>query len=100
MPATGFYEWQREGRGKQPYVIWLSDQGRCGFASRWDSWRDERGQEGRTDAIITATPNGLVAPALHKNCPTACGSSDQGVLSCSQRSTSGAPAAASVPCPL
>jgi putative SOS response-associated peptidase YedK len=68
VPATGFYEWKRAGRGKQPYFIRLKDGELFGFAGLWDSWRDERGEEVRTYTIITTTPNDLVAP-IHDRMP-------------------------------
>ena len=79
VPATGFSEWQQEGGGTQPSVIRLTDQGCFGFAGRWDSWRDERGQEVRTDAIVTTTPDDLVAP-IHDRLPVVLRGATTGAL--------------------
>jgi putative SOS response-associated peptidase YedK len=38
VPASAFFEWQRQGRGsKQPYLIRRRDGERIGFAGLWES---------------------------------------------------------------
>src|SRR5215471_18746117 len=40
IPADGFYEWKRSGRGKRPYYIQAGDQNPVMFAGIWDRWRN------------------------------------------------------------
>jgi len=43
IPADGFYEWQRNGKAKQPYCFEVNDGELFAFAGRWDRWeRSER----------------------------------------------------------
>ncbi len=38
IPVDGFYEWKREGAGKQPYRIHMQDGGVFVFAGLWEAW--------------------------------------------------------------
>ena len=70
VPASGFYEWKREGRGpKRPYLIRCKDGEPIGFAGLWETWRDPSGGEAvETCTIITCEPNELMA-GLHDRMP-------------------------------
>ena len=70
VPASGFYEWQRQGRGpKQPYLIRRKDGEPIGFAGLWEGWRDPAsGEAVESCTIITCAPNELVAE-LHDRMP-------------------------------
>jgi hypothetical protein len=70
VPASGFYEWQRQGRGpKQPYLIRRRDGEPIGFAGLWESWEDRAtGEVVETCTIITCEPNALMAK-LHDRMP-------------------------------
>ena len=70
VPASGFYEWQRQGRGaKQPYLIRRKDSLPIGFAGLWESWEDRAtGEVVETCTIITCPPNALMAE-LHDRMP-------------------------------
>jgi putative SOS response-associated peptidase YedK len=39
IPADGFYEWQRNGKTKQPYCFEVNDGELFAFAGLWDRWR-------------------------------------------------------------
>ncbi len=47
--ADGFYEWRREGKGRQPYFIRRLDRQPMAFAGLWDTWK------GRDESIISST---------------------------------------------
>ncbi len=57
--ADGFYEWRKEGRVRQPYMITLSDGGPFSFAGLWERWRLADGNEEvlETCTIITTNAN-------------------------------------------
>jgi putative SOS response-associated peptidase YedK len=68
VPASGFYEWQQTGQGKQPFCIRLKGGELFAFAGLYDVWRDAEGNELYTYTILTTTPNALVAP-IHNRMP-------------------------------
>ena len=69
VPATGFYEWQKNGKEKTPYYIYLKDQELFAFAGLYDSWTDQKtGEVHKTYTIITTNPNGLMKP-IHDRMP-------------------------------
>jgi putative SOS response-associated peptidase YedK len=59
LPAAGFYEWQKRGAGKQPFLIKLADREIFGFAGLWDR---SQGPEGviETCTILTLPANRLL----------------------------------------
>ena len=64
IPASGFYEWRREGTHKQPYYFHLSDDRPFAFAGLWERW----GEDLETCTILTTAANPLVA-ATHDRMP-------------------------------
>ena len=70
VPASGFYEWQRQGRGpKQPHLIRRKDGEPLGLAGLWERWHDRASSEAvETCTIITCAPNELMAE-LHDRMP-------------------------------
>ena len=52
LPADGWFEWQRTGRGKQPYFLTLADGSPLSFAALWERW-DQGGGWLETFTIIT-----------------------------------------------
>ncbi len=69
IPADGFYEWKKEGKLKQPYLIHRKDGKPFAFAGLWSIWRDpERGQPVETFTILTTDANDLMRP-LHDRMP-------------------------------
>lgn len=73
IPADGFYEWQRNEKGKLPHFIYNKDGTPLVFAGLWSSWKDpETGERLRTCTILTGEPNAAVAP-IHDRMPVALG---------------------------
>ena len=66
--ATGFYEWQVQGRTKQPIWIGLRSQQPFAFAGLWEHWKPAEGEPLETCTIITTEPNDLMAP-IHNRMP-------------------------------
>lgn len=66
--ATGFYEWQVQGRTKQPMCIGLRSKRPFAFAGLWEHWKPLEGEPVETCTIITTEPNGLMAP-IHNRMP-------------------------------
>lgn len=56
IPATGFYEWQREGARKRPYHIRLRGTDHFAMAGIFDTWT-EGGKELVTCSILTTEAN-------------------------------------------
>ena len=68
IPASGFFEWKKEGKSKNPYYIRLRGNQLFSFAGLWDQWRNPEGVTVSTYTIITCNANPLVAP-LHDRMP-------------------------------
>ena len=69
IPADGFYEWRREGRGRVPIRFTLKSGEPFAFAGLWERW--ERGGDEPpllSCAIVTTSPNALIAP-IHDRMP-------------------------------
>lgn len=65
--ADGFYEWQKVGRTKQPYLFRLKGGGPFAFAGLWEHWeRDGHALDSCT--VLTTAANELVKP-LHERMP-------------------------------
>jgi putative SOS response-associated peptidase YedK len=68
IPASGFFEWKKEGKRKSPYYIRLMDDSLFSFAGLYDQWHNPRGVTVSSFTIITCEANSLVAP-LHDRMP-------------------------------
>ncbi|MDA7428055.1 SOS response-associated peptidase [Primorskyibacter aestuariivivens] len=66
IPATGFYEWTKDGEGKRlPWYIHRSDGAPLAFAAVWQDWA--RGEEAfRTCAIVTTGANDRMRQIHHR----------------------------------
>jgi putative SOS response-associated peptidase YedK len=68
IPADGFYEWARTGKGKQPYCFEVNEGELFAFAGIWDRWKDPSGKIVETCSILTTTPNAVTSP-VHDRMP-------------------------------
>jgi putative SOS response-associated peptidase YedK len=70
VPATGFYEWAKDGKRKVPIYFRMKDGGLFGFAGLWDLWKSPDGPGGQIESftIITTAPNELIA-RVHDRMP-------------------------------
>jgi putative SOS response-associated peptidase YedK len=69
VPADGFYEWRREGRRRQPYLIRPRAPRPLAFAGLWAPWRDPgTGNWLLSAAVITTNANSTVGQ-LHDRMP-------------------------------
>jgi len=69
VPASGFYEWRRRGRGEaQPYWVRPRHGGPVAFAGLMETWHEPGGSEIDTGAILTTDANADLAP-IHPRMP-------------------------------
>ena len=66
--ADGFYEWQKEGKRKQPYFIHKRDDRPFAFAGLWESWEGADHSALETCTILTTDANDLMRP-IHDRMP-------------------------------
>jgi putative SOS response-associated peptidase YedK len=67
IPATGFFEWKRDGKKKIPYYFRAKSGPLFGLAGLWEHWEGEDGLL-ETCTIITTTANTLVGK-IHDRMP-------------------------------
>jgi putative SOS response-associated peptidase YedK len=68
VPASGFYEWKKEGKRKIPFYFHLPESPLFAFAGLYDLWKNPEGTLLGTYTIITCEPNDLVA-GVHNRMP-------------------------------
>jgi putative SOS response-associated peptidase YedK len=68
IPASGFYEWQGEGRDKTPCFIHPEGRQYLACAGLYDGWITPRGEELSTCTIITTEADPFMA-RLHNRMP-------------------------------
>jgi putative SOS response-associated peptidase YedK len=68
IPADGFFEWRRVGRGKIPMRVRIKDQKPFTMPGLWDLWRNPDGEMLYSFTIITTPANKLLRP-LHDRMP-------------------------------
>lgn len=68
VPATGFYEWRKDGDRKVPTLL-RPRAGHMAFAGLWQRWWDPKLEKDvDTFTIVTCPPNAVVSP-IHDRMP-------------------------------
>ncbi|MCF3652405.1 SOS response-associated peptidase [Synoicihabitans lomoniglobus] len=69
IPASGFYEWEKVGRARLPWLFAMSDRQPFAFAGLWDRWQDPVDDTViESCTVLTTTPNSLLA-RIHDRMP-------------------------------
>jgi putative SOS response-associated peptidase YedK len=68
VPASGFYEWKREGTSKVPFWIHPVGGGLISFAAIWERWSRPGAEPRHTSAILTMPASPEVAQ-IHDRMP-------------------------------
>ncbi len=68
IPADGFYEWQEQGRYKQPVYICMKDREPFAFAGLWEHWEKPDQEPIDSCVLLTTEPNELLAQ-IHNRMP-------------------------------
>ena len=68
VPADGFYEWEKVGGSKLPWLYRLKGAQPFAFAGLYDVWTEPDGREVTACTILTTAPNELVLP-VHDRMP-------------------------------
>ncbi|GHC68947.1 SOS response-associated peptidase [Limoniibacter endophyticus] len=66
LPASGFYEWKREGKVSRPYWVRPRNGGIVAFASLVETYAEPGGSEIDTGAIVTTAANLEFAHIHHR----------------------------------
>lgn len=66
IPASGFYEWQRSTKTKQPYWIGPKTGGVVAFAGLWETYSHPDGGDIDTAAIVTVSSNHMMSKIHHR----------------------------------
>ena len=68
VPASGFYEWRKEGRARFPRHFRVRGEALFAMAGLYDRWKGPDGVQISSFTIITTTANELLAP-IHDRMP-------------------------------
>lgn len=69
IPATGFYEWEKQGKARLPWLFQRRDGEPLAFAGLWDRWTDPIDDTViESVTVVTTTPNSLLA-RIHNRMP-------------------------------
>lgn len=66
--ADGFFEWQKGGKTKRPFLFRFKSRTPFAMAGLWDRWQSPDGSEILSCTIITTEANDLVKP-IHDRMP-------------------------------
>lgn len=66
IPASGFFEWKKAGKMKQPYFVALRGQDLFAFAGLWEFWHKSKEEIVASCSILTTDANEIMAPIHHR----------------------------------
>ena len=68
IPLTGFYEWKRAGKARQPFNVRRRDGKVFGVAGLWDRLESGHAEPLESCLVLTTAANGVVSP-IHDRMP-------------------------------
>ena len=69
IPLTGFYEWEKQGKERLPWLFQRNDGHPLAFAGLWDRWTDPIDNTViESCTVITTTPNSMLG-RIHDRMP-------------------------------
>jgi putative SOS response-associated peptidase YedK len=69
IPTSGFYEWEKDGRARLPWLFTRADGAPLVFAGLWDRWQDPTDQTViESCTVLTTTANPLLG-RIHDRMP-------------------------------
>lgn len=68
VPMSGFYEWRKEGKQKQPVYIHPAEADLFAVAGLWEMWQSPDGETLQSCTLLTTSPNELMA-TIHDRMP-------------------------------
>lgn len=66
--ADGFYEWQQQGKQKQPYYFQVNQGEPFAFAGLWETWQSPEDERIISCTLVTTVANDKVQP-IHDRMP-------------------------------
>lgn len=79
LPADGWFEWRRDGKGRQPFFMTRGDGASLAMAGLWSTWHDPAAEEGTaplvTCAVLTTDAVGELS-TIHDRMPLLLGPAD------------------------
>jgi len=67
VPCDGFFEWRKEGGGKQPYFLHAADGKPLAMAGIWERWKDPGGEaEVFSFSVVTTEASPDIAEIHHR----------------------------------
>ncbi len=66
VPVDGFYEWQKRGKVRQPFLFRRRDGDLMALAGLWEKWEYPGGRLLESCTILTTAANSVMRPVHHR----------------------------------